>query len=36
LVASTTAFNGATLDGTVLEVDELRVTIPTTNGLQEE
>jgi ABC-2 type transport system ATP-binding protein len=36
LVASTTAFNGATLDGTLLEVDDLRVTIPTTNGLQEE
>jgi ABC-2 type transport system ATP-binding protein len=35
LVASTTAFNGATLDGTVLEVDDLRVTIPTTTGLAE-
>jgi ABC-2 type transport system ATP-binding protein len=36
VVAATTAFNGATLDGTMLEIDDLRVTIPTTDGLEEQ
>jgi ABC-2 type transport system ATP-binding protein len=36
LVAATTAYNGAILDGSTLEVEDLRLTIPTATGLTEE